>query len=98
MSWLDESGAAPGTVLVIKGTIRKLPANVTGCSVHVFWKFYESQLIKWITSRLKEQDIAMDSETARYMVELYSGDDVRSLRLVAAEIDKLILYLGKVGL
>lgn len=94
LNFLCESGVAPGTILVVKGTIRKLPVSVPESSTHVFWKFFESALVKWATERLITVGLKVSSDVAKSLVSLYAGEDVKTLRYLAAEIDKLILYLG----
>jgi DNA polymerase III delta subunit len=94
LNFLSTSGVAPGTILIVKGTVRKLPVSVPESSVHIFWKFFESGLIKWASDRLKTAGIKVSSEIARHLVDVYAGEDIKTLRYLAAEIDKLILYLG----
>lgn len=95
LEFLNQSGLAPSVVLVVKSTLRKLPVKVSESLTHVFWKFFESSMVRWVSDRFKSKDIKISSDTAKYLVELYAGADVKTLRFLATEIDKLSLYLGK---
>ncbi len=96
-TFLKETGPSPGAVLLIRTTLRKLPVTVKDIKSNVFWKPFERDLLRWIEKRLKTGGISFEREVPRLLMDLYAGEDVKDLRYLAGEIDKLVLYMGKGG-
>lgn len=96
-SYLAETGVSPGTVLLVKTTERKFPVTVPRLVSHVFWKPFARDLLRWAERRLRKGGVSFDNEVARLMVDRYAGEDVKSMRMLASEIDKLVLFMGHKG-
>jgi DNA polymerase III subunit delta len=60
------------------------------CTIIELARVEESEAVRWITDTAARENVKVDSEAAREMVDALGGD----MMLVAAELEKLILYVG----
>lgn len=97
LGFLKEHEPAPGMTLLLRGAMKKLPVTVKGLSTYVFWKFFPRDLVRWVEKRLRSRGLDPERDVAGLLVDRYAGEDVKNLRLLAAEVDKLALYTGGAG-
>ena len=95
--FLKETGPSPGAVLLVRTNLRKLPVTVKGIVSNIFWKPFDRDMLRWVDKRLRDGGVSFDRDVPRLLVDLYAGEDVKGLRYLAGEVDKLILYMGKGG-
>ena len=96
-SFIGSPGPSSGCVLLIRTTLRKFPVKVESVASHIFWKPFHRELVRWVEARLKNGGLGFSDDVPRLLIDRYAGEDVKSLRGLAGEIDKLILYSGKGG-
>jgi DNA polymerase-3 subunit delta len=60
------------------------------CTIIELARVEESEAVRWITDTAATENVKVDSDAAREMVDALGGD----MMLVAAELEKLILYVG----
>jgi DNA polymerase-3 subunit delta len=60
------------------------------CTIIELARVEESEAVRWITDTATMENVKVDSDAAREMVDALGGD----MMLVAAELEKLILYVG----
>lgn len=60
------------------------------CTIIELARVEESEAVRWITDTAVTENVKVDSDAAREMVDALGGD----MMLVAAELEKLILYVG----
>jgi len=96
-AFLADPGPSPGAVLLIRTTVRKLPVTVAGVVSNVFWKPFDRDLLRFVERRLRAGGVGFDGDVPRLLVDSYAGEDVKSLRVLASELEKLALYMGRGG-
>ena len=60
------------------------------CTIIELARVEESEAVRWINDTAANENVKVDSDAAREMVDALGGD----MMLVAAELEKLILYVG----
>ena len=96
-TFLKETGPSPGALLLLRTKLRKLPVTVKSIVSNIFWKPFDRDMLRWVEKRLRASGVSFERDVPRLLVDLYAGEDVKGLRFLAGEVDKLILYMGKGG-
>jgi len=97
LGFLGANALPNGIVLIIRSNDRRLSTTPKGMMTHVFWKFFPRDLQVWISRRLNKSQLSYQPEVPAMMAEIYAGEDVKTLRILAGEVDKLALYFGPGG-
>lgn len=61
------------------------------CTIVEFARVEESEAVKWVSEQAVREEVKIDSDAAREMVDALGGD----MMMISGELEKLVLYVGE---